>query len=663
MKRPMLALELALCLSAAVPVGAGGEPGVSIHYRTPDLVPEADFRPLLRTSLLIGTTEFLVVASDPDGHRVAALEVFSDTVLTSGRRRTLCRSAASSPARCGVDLGNGVGDDRLRLVATLIDSETGLPHSVEREISVFPTLADDARKDRVRGAIVERTGAHTHPYDYVTRSVWVSRTGTDKRREPVLDLEAADFRASARGLGEVRILSVQRPDAGRACVVPLIWNVSSYLRMLDGRLRWTDEHAAMVLHIREGFRAAALRGFDCEALVVEYAATARALFGAFRLHGNEDDGRVLDALAAHLSRPPPQDWSRRATSAAVTTWRTDFLSVYHTLNDLLRGYPGLKSLLLVTDGNDLSRGTETIFQHGLWPERIRQLNAEWRDERLEKLLLALDAGVGETDRILLEFVQGLVPEDPGSTDRIAAFLARVDPGGLSSLQAHRKDLWPRVDALILPSVRVDTKRRRRAGFVPMVGGNLWTLRTIRPRAARDLEAEPAWSESSGEMTLDDALVTVAERIRQSYEIALVVPNPRQDRRRHDLKIGVSGRSGRRLHFDYMPAYSSSPPLSEKMKVYMAAPHKELRLLAAYELRRLAFDEETDELVDSRWRSEPDAQVRRVLFESWISIRLQRLHEDAGGKRSERARAELLALVPEELPDPLLATAAKRAAER
>ena len=414
----------------------------------------------------------------------------------------------------------------------------------------------------------------------------------------------------------------------------------------------------------------------------------RPLYGPFRLHPGKRlteperaaNERVLDALEKHLLQAPIEAWAKFQEKAREPTWDTDFLSIYHTLNDLLRGWPGLKSLLLLTDGNDDPSQPDPVFQEDLWPGRIEELNAAWPPERVEQLLSELDFETTWYDAQVAEFVAGLDPDDDDIPTKITEFVAELDPGALSSLHPHRKDIWPPVHTLIVNTARAPRNRTRLKGFLPMVGGKTWALAEIRTKPVGDVEVAPAPSEVAAALTLAEALLVVARSIRESYVIDIIVPNPSQDKRPHELGFWLREPTGKpedggierdraKVEFEFMPSYYSSPPLSRKLPVYAASPFKLTRLLAAYQFRKSPFDDRLYRLLRTSWSTERDEQVRRVLFESWISIQLQRLQVDAnhvpsGGRRRgyvSKAWENLNGLEPEDYPDPRLATDAQRAA--
>jgi hypothetical protein len=300
----------------------------------------------------------------------------------------------------------------------------------------------------------------------------------------------------------------------------------------------------------------------------------------------------------------------------------------------------------------------------LWPARVRELNGPWSAERLSALLDELDGGTTALETSVAEFMQSVDPRDPKLEARIAQFVAQLDPGGLSTLQVHRRDVWPPVDMLVADRTTAQERQHLMDLTLPSLGGTFWEL------ALRE-GIDGATGDEGGEATIGGALLAVASRVRQSYLVDLEIPNPAQDGRSHALAIRLRNRSADRYTIEYLSSYVSSLPRAHKLPVYASNRFKVLRILAAYEFREHPFDDSVQKLLSERLTAEGDPQVRAVLFESWIAVLLQRLQADGGDEPSTKRRdklvqaayQELTAMDPSQLPNPTLAAEARSAAVR
>lgn len=673
-------LAALVVISGVSPAAGSSEPGgsvapvVVVEYRLPDADASLAASPVDRTSLLFGRVDFRARPLHRDLFEVRELAVGSAV----SRVGSLCRSTAEAPDTCRYDFGRDLRRRELIFRTRVVDRFSGESFEVEQQVSTLRTEPGGGGKPGAASP-TEHVATASHPPDYVTRAVRVSHLngrGADRHRVPVLDLSAGDFSAAARGLGPVEIASVRSPDPDRACNVVVAWSVASHLEIRNRSLVWSASHAPLVHQIRRGLESAARRGFDCGWFVVEYVETPRPLYGPFRLHTGEAlderqsaaNQEVLDGLVRHLLADPPDGWGRLSSSGRRPAWISDFLSVYNTLNDLLRGFEGLTEVLVLTDGRDFPTTREPTFRLNLWPSRIDALNRAWSDTRVERLLAELDSATTALDRKLSAYVSTLDPTDPELERKIARERARIDPGGLASLQAHRRDLWPNVDILLLPSESQYEEDLDR--YLPFRHCRMW--RMITKPGTHPGEVLPAPGAAEGDRTFTEALLELQHLIRTSYLVGMVIPNPRQDRKAHELRIearGPTARESGKLEVEFMPAYLSSPPLAAKMPVYATSPFKQLRLLAAYTFREHAFDEAHFDLLERILSVEQDPQIRRVLFESWISVQFQRLQAgpaEVSGKRKlrryvETAGAELRALDPVMAPDPRLAAEARAVA--
>jgi hypothetical protein len=599
----MLAFPISFVLALLSPTALGSsnpvEPVVAVLVRTPDLDVAAPFRPLGRTSILAGRTEFLAVATDPDALRVTSLRVLSDAAMLDGRQGLICRSA-ERPDGCSHTFEGAIRGQTLTLLVGLEERQTRAQRTHAERITTLRTHWQGERLQFGDRALIERSNSRSTPHDYVTRAVHVTRlegSGSKRRRIAVTGLEPADFAVSAKGIGALEVLSVRPPQPQVDCIVPLVWNVTSHLVVKRRSTVWADDHDGMVRQIREGLRTAARDGFDCEVLVVEYASYGRPLFGPVHLTPGKslseeervENGRLLDELTRHLLQEPEADWLRVDPVPNKPVWATAFRSVYQTLNDLLRGYPANPALLLLTDGSDEFQRREPTFQEQLWPSRIEEINAAWSPERVAKLLDELDSQTSWYDPAVEEFVAGLDADDPEAASKIAALISRLDPGGLASLHPHRKDVWPTVDVLV-------TSSKREEGLLPMIGGRLWSLAPNSMSEQDSSRIRPDEGEIFAELTVGEALLAVELRIRESYAVEVVIPNRDQDMSLHPLEFKLTGDG---IEPDFMPSYVSSPPLERKLPLYAASPFKVLRLLAAYHLREQPFDDRHYDLLRER----------------------------------------------------------------
>jgi hypothetical protein len=507
----------------------------------------------------------------------------------------------------------------------------------------------------------EKATVQRPPPDQVVRLVRVETLvgqGGDRRVDYRVDLRSEMFRIVVDGIKGAAIKSVTRPDKTVPLLIPIFLNVSPYFTERGGGLGWRDTYAAgakgIVFKLSQGLERAAWNGVDAEFMVVEYAATAR-MFGPFRLQPGraltdeqkERNRRTLDALEAHMCQPPPPEWNERLRDR----WVSDLSSPLHTMNDLLfRIYPGLVSALLVTDGWNNPQEPPR-FQLDLWPERIDRLNRALSPERVAVILGLLDDGRGLHDAAVGRFLEAVGDREELTPETLAAYVRGLDPGGTSTLHPHRENRLPALDALMVPSP-VSLRTQRQESFRNLIrddfGGEIYRLYTVRKTPVEQLEEQiHDRRQFSDTLSLSQMIGRIYDQLRASYVVVAEVPNEKQNGARHSLSFQVvetyessKGKTRTRPiegRLQYMPYYTSSRSVREKLPVLAGSPFVLLRLLAAYELRKHWDDGELHEVLEQRLEFERDAVVREVLLESAIATNLKRLQITAEEIPDERRR--------------------------
>lgn len=625
-----------------------------------------DFRPLARTSILHGMTEFHVKTSLPSWFTIESLAVSNHALVNlEGEPQRLCRSS-NVPSYCVADFGKDIAGRHLILEAIVLDAD-GAQHVVDVE---YATLDSHPRWIGAPGFVghVEHEQVERLPADRVTRLVRIETAGSGARgAEYRTDLPTDGFRVEVAGIKGASIESVEpplvrRPEAHTPVLIPIFLNASIWF-VERGRgespLEWLESYTSpgdgIVAALRHGLERSARSGMDADVIVVDYAATARR-FGPFQLHPGEgltadqqEHNRLaLDALTAHLLEPPPPEWRLEREEG----WVSDLASAMHTLNDLhLRTYPGLVAAILVTDGWNNPVEFRPRFLHDLWPERLEELNRPLHADEAQRAIRLLDQGLGlqaeDVDRFL-------ATEDAPAPRLLATHLRRLDPGGMSTLRPHYENRLPQMDALFVPSA-ASLHRDVQQSFSRMIredfGGEIYRLRKL---------------EKTG-VTFDALILRVRDQIRSSYVVTADVPNLQRDGRRHLLKFQAVDAGGRKVkgRLRFMPYYTSSRSVQDKLPTLAGSPFVPLRLLAAYELRRFWDDDDLRQLLVRRIADEGDAWVRKILYESSISIDLKRLQtrdERTAYRREAYDRLAAMAGVAGDLPDPELARDAANMAD-
>jgi len=625
-----------------------------------------EVRPVGRKSLIAGRTEFVVRTSAQEWYRVEEIEVTGqEGIYVSGGRQRLCRSS-TTPDSCVADFGSGIAGQRFRIAAA-VRVGSGERFTLTED---FVTL--DTHPSRIgtntAGVHRERQSVESPPPDEVVRLLRVETVvgrGDERRVEYRTDLPPEVFRLDVAGIKGATVRSVSRPSADTPLLIPIFLSVSPYFFEQGQNLGWTEKYSTgatgVVLKLSQGIERAAWNGIDAEFLVVDYAATARR-FGPFRLYPGRQlsdeqklhNRRTLDALAAHLRQPPLPEWNKKR----LDSWVSDLSSPLHAMNDLFfRTYPGLVSILLVTDGWNNPETTQPRLQRDLWPERIELLNRVISAERAETILDLLDQGRtlhhAAIDRLLAtETDVELTPE------RLTAYLRGFDPGGTSTLHPHRENHLPPLDALVNPSAAW-LRPQAQELFSTMIrddfGGEIYRLYTVRKGdAVRPEQQLDDRRQSGATLSFSQMIERIHQQLRASYVVVSEVPNQKQDGARHTLRFeateSVETGKGKtktrkidgRLH--YMPYYTSSRSVREKLPMLARSPFVLLRVLAAYELRHHWDDPGLYELLEQRRDVEADPVVGQVLFETAIAINLKRLQisaaeiEEAGRRQRYRREA-------------------------
>jgi hypothetical protein len=650
-------------------------------------------RPLGRTSLLRGRTEFAVGTTAPEWYEIESITVTGrEGIYLRGGRVRLCRST-TPPGSCTVDFGPGIAGQRFRIEVSARETGGGWL-TVARD---FVTL--DTHPDRIgtltSGTLREKALVEQSPPDEVIRLVRVELVegrGPERRVEYRVDLPPEAFRVDVAGINGATIKSVTPPAVTRPAeqvqlLVPIFFNVSPYLtnRLAGGpTFGWQDAHGGLVRKLQQGLERAAWNGVDAEFMVVDFAATAR-MFGPFRLHPGQrltDEQKAqnrltLDALVAHLRQPPWPTWEMKYQDR----WVSDLSDPLFTLNDLyFRTFPGLVAALLVTDGWNNPAEPKPRFLQGLWPERLELLDRTLSRGRTEAILALLDEGRSLHDEALDRFLVAEDEESALTPEQLAAYLRGLDPGGISTLHPHRENRLPQMDALMVPS-SVALRRGMQDIFSTMIrhdfGGEICRLYQVQKTTAEQLEEQLRDRSSSGDtLTFSQMIQRVHDQLRASYVVVAHIPNEKSNGARHDLSFTAvetrdtsKGRTKERPlegRLRYMPYYTSSRSLREKLPALARSPFGLLRLLAAHELRDHWKDDTLLRLLQERIGVEADATIKKVLEESAVVIDLRRLQDTGGGqhrtwRQQAYERLQALGERADDLPDPLLARDAARAA--
>ena len=587
----------------------------------------------------------------------------------------LCRSPEGSNA-CVVDFGEIIARRTFRIDAELVRSQDGATRTVSARFMTLDTHPAGDATSLATNVLMERTRAEARPPDHVMRLVGVRRVegkGATRRVTYRDDLTQDNFEVWVRGIPGAKILSVRAPDPASRKLIPILFNVATYLVSRgprEGALDWQRHYGEMVATLIQGIRTAGRRGVDVEYVVAAYAATGR-VFGPFRLHpgSNLDVSRqrsndaTLEELERFLTQPPSPRWNVKAEGK----WVDNFGNVVHTLNDLyLRGYDGVVQGVWITDGWYNPSETRPRFQDDMWTEQLGLLNPVWSEARLDELLHRLDQGVSAHDEELSRYVGSLEVGDDEVTARVTSFLRELDPGATETLHAHRVSSSPLLNALFVPSDRSLRAHPQMSEFSTFVrnsyGGEIFRL----------LDRE----QDSGTEPLAELLQRTHRQLAHSYTVDVEVPNPQQDGASHTLRFEVveaSGKAGRLegCELAYMPHYTSSRPVRSRLVDFLGSPFKDLRLLSAYELRNHWRDDKLYAAWGERWQVENDDQVRAMLFETWVVINLNRLQAGESPKAPRRvvklARDALVKLreagkQAANQPDPTLASEAAMLAE-
>ena len=503
-------------------------PYFTFEYRSVDDDAADEFRTLDRSSLLSGRTEFDVATSAPDWYSIERVTVVGgEDVSLDGGSLELCRSAGSSPT-CTADFGPGIAGQHLVITATVRDSD-GARFEQSREVTTLDTHPI-RRGTATHGVVRERASVERVPYDEVVRLVrfeTVSGRGEDRLTEYRTDLPAEAFRIDVAGIEGARISDVSPPPATRphepsSIMIPIFLSASPYLTRRGpdrSEIGWTDDYAGIVRKLSQGLERAAWNGVDARFVVVTYAASGR-VFGPFRLRPGrqlgDDDKRAnreaLDALDAHLLEPPPEAWNEHLE------WVNDLSSALHTMNDLcFRIHDGPVGALLVTNGWNDPPQRDPRFVHDLWPERLGQLDRAISPERGAEILRLLDEGRGVHDEAIDRLIVGLGPDWPLSPELLAAYVRELAPGGTSTLQPHRENRVPQMDALMVTSL-ISLRDRTQEAFTEMIredfGGEIHRLYEAKKTSAEKLEEalhDPR--QSSGALTFSAMIEKIHDQLR------------------------------------------------------------------------------------------------------------------------------------------------------
>jgi hypothetical protein len=640
----------------------------------------ADLRAIERTSLLSGNTELVVETSAPDWLSVEGIEVFGqEGIYLHGGPHSLCRSTTPVNS-CVADFGTGIAGQRFRIDADvrLVDGER---LTLSREFATLDT--HPSRLGTASPAVYrEQDAVERPPPDEVVRLVRVETVtgrGEGRRVEYRLDLPPEVFRIDVAGIKGASIRSVTPPAAARPgeqvpLLIPIFFSVSPYFtERRQGGFGWREAYAGdgggIVRKLCQGLERAAWNGVDAEFIVIDYAATAR-MFGPFRLHPGKqlsdaqkrDNRGTLEALEAHLRQPPLPAWQMR-----LDKWISDLSSPLHAMNDLyFRTYPGLVSALLVTDGWNNPEHARPRFQLDLWPERIDRLNRAISPARAEAILGLLDRGRSLHHEALDRFLATAGDGGELAPESLAACIRGLDPGGASTLHPHRENRLPPMDALVIPSP-VSLRTQMQEMFSTMIrddfGGDIYRLYTVSKAPAERLEEQIRDRRQFGAtLSFGQMIGRIHDQLRASYIVVAEIPNEKQNGARHPLRFEAvetyetsRGKTKRRPvegRLRYMPYYTSSISVREKLPVLAGSPFALLRLLAAFELRNHWDDGDLYAVLDRRLAVERDPVVRDGLLESAVAINLKRLqitpleipdeHERLAHRRQAYQRLQALA---------------------
>jgi len=640
-------MRAATLVGLLVAVAAGAAlaeaPPLAFEYRRFNHAPD-EYRRLSRTAILYGPTTFQVRTAHP--YRITRIEIIGEEVrLPSGRQAVHCRSTEPADL-CSVDFGNVAAQQSFRIDVQVSNSTDGSAVQHSRQFVTLDTYPTDDAILAPDG-LVERTETSAYPPDQVTRLVRVQRDdGSRKRRTRSYynDLTAESFQVKVKGVRNSRVVSLRAPNRSAPKLIPILIDASIFLGAapsVPSGVGWTDGYRDMVSALVTGLRSAALDGSDAEHMVLLYAATGR-LFRPFRLYPGSDpseDGRqqnevTLGELEEFLEQPPPAEWNKRRGVFFVG----DFGSAIHTLNDLyLRGYEGLVQGLWITGVVAHPSGFQRQFQNDLWPERVRQLNPTWSDERFVELLARLDRGVGVHDEALTRFIASF-DDAASAAERIPEFLRELSPGATETLHPHRVNSIPLLNVLVVGSagMLMSDQALRFSHFArENYGGEIFHLVSDDLSKTDDSTAEAGTT--VGSATIARAIRETDEQLANSYVVDIEVPNPHQDGSRHRLILTLdkAGRAKELIGFEPTCAtyYKSSRSVRDRLRSYLGSPFKTLRVLSAYELRKHWFDEELYAARAGRWHVENDDQVRAVLFETWVAMNLKRLQSTEPGKET------------------------------
>jgi hypothetical protein len=659
-------------------------------------------RPLSRSSILGGRTEFVVETSAPEWFSVERVVVTGhEGIYRRDGRLELCASS-TAPNSCVADFGPGVARQRFTVEAAVRNVD-GARFTVARD---FATLDTHPHRIGTASSGTRRAPTEPSPRAEVVRLVRLETDaggGEAGRVGYRVDLPPELFRVDIAGIEGATVKSVTPPLAARPSesvplLIPIFLNVSPYFS--EGReggpaLGWLPSYAGedggIVRKLRHGLEWAAWSGVDAEFVVVDYAATAR-MFGPFRLHTGRDlsddqkahNRSTLDGLADHLRQPPLPEWRRRRQDA----WASDVRHPLFTLNDLcFKAHPGLVAALLVTDGRDNPIEPRPRFLPELWPERLAELDRALTPERADAILGALDEEGGLRDEAIGRLNETAEENGDPALSLLAEYLRALETGGTATPHPHAEGRPPPMDALIVPGP--SAPRRERPGpFHNMIreefGGEVHRLYVARKTPAEQMEERlREGSDVADTLTLGQMIRKIYDQLRASCVVVVEVPDAEQTEARRTLtmraeetsttpkgKTKVRPIEGR---LRYTPTFESSRTVREKLPALIQSPIAPLRLLAAHELRNHWQDPALYAVLPQRAEVETHGVIRRVLFESQVAIDLKRLQVTASEiadeveRRTCRRRAyerlQALGEHAEVLPDPLLAEDAAFLARR
>lgn len=659
-------------------------------------------RPLSRSSILGGRTEFVVETSAPEWFAVEGVAVTGhEGLYLRAGRLDLCASS-TAPNSCIADFGPGVARQRFTVEAAVRNVD-GVRFTVARD---FATL--DTHPHRIGTASYGTRRAPTGQSlrDELIRLVRVETgVGGDEagRVDYRVDLPPEVFRVEVAGIEGATIKSVTPPVAARPAesvplLIPIFFDVSSYFteeQQGEAALGWLPSYAGddggIVRKLRHGLEWAAWSGVDAGFIVVDYAATAR-MFGPFRLHTGRElsdeqkahNRSTLDGLANHLQQPPLPEWRRRRLDA----WVSDVGDPLFTLNHLyFRTRPGLVAALLVTDGRDNPIEPRPRFLPELWPERLAELDRALSPERADLILGVLDEERGLRDEAIGRLNETAEENGDLGLTLLAEYVRGLETVCTSTPHPHGEGRLPPMDALIVPGPSAP-RRERQGPLNNMIreefGGEVHRLYVARKTPAEQMEErlrEPR--ELADTLTLGQMIRKIYDKLRASYVVVVEIPDADRTEARRTLTIRAEETSttprgktkvrpieGR---LRYTPTFEPSRTAREVLPALIQSPVSPVRLLAAHELRNHWEDPAVYAVLRQRAEIEAHAVVRRTLFESQIAIDLKRLQVTAAeiaeeGERGtcrRRAYERLRALQEngQDRPDPLLVRDAALLARR